>query len=291
MTPTNPFNAEVLYDRKVFWSVGALSFLVYIFLLLIGSIFKVSISEHQWIPFLISFIYCVLGLVQQRLALNAPNIGMALGMAAIICINAIGIHTLEQSVKDAESASEVKPRDQRKSSLFSFTRGETWFPPAELKERVVILEDSISLLKEKIQVKDSINRIALENCSKQIVYKDSALIKNEAIEDCAKKNSSLKSQLNDYEMKFENLSRLYEQCKNSKSSKIINKETDVRADAFLRISIQNDELIRNLKKFRDAGSMNPRDQMESLRRINEEVYSLSIALENYNKEMEKILNE
>ena len=272
-----------LYDQKSFFSLGGASTAVWLFTNVFGNLIGIDVeNKFKWIGLIIALFISFLGAIQvKKLNLTLGTVAFFNGI--LIFVAASGINAINQSV-----TSEPPKIEQKEASLFGVIDKETWWKPAQMKNKIIDLKnsnDSLVLINKSFEQR-------LDSCSKNVTKPISRLdsieiLRNEiygikqSLEELKQQNKLLTSELDVQKTrKFK--------PKNDTSEA---NEKIIVINYLEELYLANRDLEKNLKEYMKAGKLNPTGQYQAYKLINENVFVLNSQLRDYNEKIQKLAVE
>jgi hypothetical protein len=276
-TPKTPVPTE-LYTVKTMFTLGGGSAAVWIFTTILAWVFEVDTEKYKWIGLCIALALSYIGALKLK-NLSVQLVTVAFFNGLLIYITAVGIDSINQGIKTSKSGKETK------AALIPFTTSKPWWPSAALV-------DSISLGKKQYV---EVHRRYTELETKNKTLKDSLHEMTATLQMNVQGNEILKKYIDSNKQ----LSIDLEECKKRIAEKVdspkglaspndAQKQNEKLRDLLVDLRKMNGVLIEDLGNYIKTGQDNPDFNLETLRKINDDIYSFRLQLIEVNTKIDKM---
>lgn len=269
-----------LYTMKTMFTLGGSSAGVWLFTTILALVFNVDVDKYKWIGLCVALALSFIG------AITVEKFNLRLAMVAffnglLIYVTAVGINSINQGVshnKDISKASLIIPSNLDKP----------WWPAADLV-------DSIQFLNK--EYKKAVAMKGLLETSNKVLTDSLTLLKTELaslssksngcdeVKKCLAENKNLKDEILRLKMSLE-------KAGSTKRGDVSDRKSDDKSVQLLNeLKSLNSELLKNLNKYLDAGSLDTRTQVVALRSANEKVFDLRQEINEYNSKIDALLKQ
>jgi hypothetical protein len=277
-TPKTPVPTE-LYTAKTMFTLGGGSAAVWIFTTILAWVFEVDTEKYKWIGLCIALALSYIGALKLK-SISIQLVTVAFFNGLLIYITAVGIDSINQGIRTQKSGEEVK------AALIPFTTSKPWWPSASLL-------DSIHLgKKQNVEVFRRYTELKIQNTTLQDSLQEMAntlqmnVQGNEILQKYIDSNKQLSFDLEACRNKP--VEKVAETTKDSEAANDAQKQSEKLRTLLTDLKKMNGVLIKEFGNYIKGGQGNPDSNLETLRKINDDIYSFRLQLIEVNSQIDKV---